>query len=434
VTDGAEQITLKKGVGLVDIVSIGLGTAVGVSIFSIIAPTTLLAGPGMLVAMAVAMAPMFVFAVVYAFMGAAVPVSGASYEWARRFIHPFAGYIVSWLRIGSSTAAMVVLTMVLVSYLGMAVDLPLKPSMLAIFTIVFVANILGVSVAAKGQTAMLFVLLATCGVFVAICAPQAEPSNFTPLLSKGWEGVAAAVPLMISLFLGIESATEVGGEIKNPGKNIPLGIAISVVLTAVFYFAVATSALGVLGEEKLGASTAPLLDAAVAAGGGIGKPLIIASAFVAIGSSINATFMIFTRFVYAMGKSGALPAVFGRVHSRFQTPHIACCLAYGLCCLGLLLPSNLVFLFLAVNIPTLLKYGVASLSTVFMLKREPALANASPFRPPLGLVYVLSCLGVACAVALLALGVSADWRPYAVLGGWAVLGVIVYAVRRPSRA
>lgn len=433
-TDGAEQITLKKGVGLVDIVSIGLGTAVGVSIFSIIAPTTLLAGPGMLVAMAVAMAPMFVFAVVYAFMGAAVPVSGASYEWARRFIHPFAGYIVSWLRIGSSTAAMVVLTMVLVSYLGMAVDLPLKPSMLAIFTIVFVANILGVSVAAKGQTAMLFVLLATCGVFVAICAPQAEPSNFTPLLSKGWEGVAAAVPLMISLFLGIESATEVGGEIKNPGKNIPLGIAISVVLTAVFYFAVATSALGVLGEEKLGASTAPLLDAAVAAGGGIGKPLIIASAFVAIGSSINATFMIFTRFVYAMGKSGALPAVFGRVHSRFQTPHIACCLAYGLCCLGLLLPSNLVFLFLAVNIPTLLKYGVASLSTVFMLKREPALANASPFRPPLGLVYVLSCLGVACAVALLALGVSADWRPYAVLGGWAVLGVIVYAVRRPSRA
>ncbi|MCK5745922.1 MAG: amino acid permease, partial [Oricola sp.] len=356
-TDGAEQITLKKGVGLVDIVSIGLGTAVGVSIFSIIAPTTLLAGPGMLVAMAVAMAPMFVFAVVYAFMGAAVPVSGASYEWARRFIHPFAGYIVSWLRIGSSTAAMVVLTMVLVSYLGMAVDLPLKPSMLAIFTIVFVANILGVSVAAKGQTAMLFVLLATCGVFVAICAPQAEPSNFTPLLSKGWEGVAAAVPLMISLFLGIESATEVGGEIKNPGKNIPLGIAISVVLTAVFYFAVATSALGVLGEEKLGASTAPLLDAAVAAGGGIGKPLIIASAFVAIGSSINATFMIFTRFVYAMGKSGALPAVFGRVHSRFQTPHIACCLAYGLCCLGLLLPSNLVFLFLAVNIPTLLKYG-----------------------------------------------------------------------------
>ncbi len=423
---------LKKDVRLLDIVSIGLGTAVGVSIFSVVAPTAGLAGPGMMIAMAASTAPMIVFAIVYSFLGSAAPVSGASYEWSRRFIHPFVGFFISWLRIAGSTAAMVVLTMVLVSYLGMIVPLPLKPAMFAIFTVVFVANLLGVSVAAKGQSVMLIILLVTCAVFVAICAPDIDFDNYTPVLSKGWTGVVAALPLMITLFLGIESATEVGGEIRNPGRNIPLGILICVVLTTIVYFGVAASALGVLGEDRLAASSAPLLDAAVAAAGGAGKPLIIASAFVAIGSSINATFMVFTRFLYAMGKTGVLPAALGRVHPKFHTPHIGCVVAYALCCAGLLLPSNLVFLFLAVNIPTLLKYGATCLAAAFLLKKEPALYEKASFRPAKSLIVFLAVAGIFSAIGIILMGLSADWRPYTVIAGWAVGGVIYYWFRKPS--
>ncbi|PQA85993.1 APC family permease [Hyphococcus luteus] len=424
---------LKKGVSLLDIVSIGLGTAVGVSIFSVVAPTAALAGPGMMIAMAASTGPMIVVAIVYAFLGSAAPVSGASYEWSRRFIHPFVGFFISWLRIAGSTAAMVVLTMVLVSYLAMVFPVPLKPAMFVIFTIVFIANLLGVSVAAKGQSAMLIVLLLTCAVFVVICAPDVDFDNYTPVLSKGWPGVIAALPLMITLFLGIESATEVGGEIRNPGRNIPLGILICVVLTAIVYFAVAATALGVLGEERLAASSAPLLDAAVAAAGGIGKPLIIASAFVAIGSSINATFMVFTRFLYAMGRTGVLPRAFGSVHKRFHTPHVGCFVAYAMCCAGLLLPSNLVFLFLAVNIPTLLKYGATSLAAIFMLKKEPALYEQASFRPGRKLIVALAIIGIISAFGIIWMGLSADWRPYTVIAGWAVLGVVYYVVRKRKR-
>ncbi|MCA8894354.1 MAG: amino acid permease [Amphiplicatus sp.] len=428
-----KDVHLKKDVHLIDIVSIGLGTAVGVSIFSVVAPTAALAGPGMLLAMAAATLPMILFAIVYAFMGAAAPVSGASYEWSRRYIHPFVGFFIAWLRIAGSTAAMVVLTVVLISYLGMIVAMPLKPAMFVVFSIVFIANLLGISVAAKGQTAMLIVLLATCVIFVFISAPKVDFHNFSPLLSKGWGGVIAAIPLMITLFLGIESATEVGGEIKHPGRNIPLGIAISVILTTLVYFGVAASALGVLGEERLAASSAPLLDTAVAAVGDIGKPLIIVSAFVAIGSSINATFMIFTRFLYAMGKTGALPSVLGQVHSRFHTPHWACVMAYALCCAGLLLPSNLVFLFLAVNIPTLLKYAATSLSAINLLRKEPKLYDAASFRPGRRVIDLLAALGIISALGIIVMGLSADWRPYAVIGGWAVAGVIYYVVRIGGR-
>lgn len=89
---------MHKGVDLWAVVALGLGTAVGVAIFSVIAPATALAGPGMLLAVVVAAVPMFVIAMTYAFMGSALPTSGASFEWSRRFVHPFVGYLIAWMR------------------------------------------------------------------------------------------------------------------------------------------------------------------------------------------------------------------------------------------------------------------------------------------------------------------------------------------------
>ena len=81
----------------------------------------------MLPALALAAIPMVVFAVVYAFMGSTVPRSGASFEWPARFIHPFVGFMVAWLRIVGNTGALILLTQVLVSYVSRAVPIPQKP-------------------------------------------------------------------------------------------------------------------------------------------------------------------------------------------------------------------------------------------------------------------------------------------------------------------
>ncbi len=419
---------LKKGISLPGIVSIGVGSAVGVSIFSILAPTVALAGPGILAAMTAAMAPMVIFAILYAFMGSAAPTSGASFEWPTRFIHPFVGFFISWLRIMGSVSALIVLAMVLVSYLQMAFPLPLKATMFAIFLITLLGNLIGVSIAARAQSIMLVILIATCAILVAASARQIQPANFVPFLPEGWGGVFAAVPLMISLFLGIESATEVGEEIQDPGRNIPKGIAISVLLTAVIYMSTAVAALGVLGVDSLASSKAPLLDTAVAVLGDLGKPLILVSATVAIGTSINGAFMILSRFLFAMGRRGMLPAALANIHRRLHTPHIAITAAFSLCCLGLFLPSSLIFLFLAVNIPTLLKYAAISFSAGRLVDQAPELYEKAAFRPSRRTVRRLANIGVGAALTIIVLGISADWRPYALLASWAGLGVIYYLI------
>ena len=425
---------LRRDIGVTGIVALGLGTAIGVSVYSVLAPATQLAGVAMIVSMLLAMIPMMVYAIIYGFMGAAVPVTGASYEWPRRFVHPFLGFIISWLRIAGSTSAVIVLTMVLVSYAGAFVALPLKPTMFGLLVFVLVVNLLGVSAAAKSQGVMLVILLGTCALFAFGSVPSIEVSNFTPFASHGVAGVFAAVPLLISLFLGIESATEVGGEVKNPARSIPLGIAISIVLTAVVYLMVAIAALGVLGPEKLGASSAPLLDAGIAAFGPAGRYLIVASAVVAIGSSINATFIIMSRFLYAMAREGMLPSPLAKVSGKHDVPLAAILCAFVLCCIGLFLPENLVFLFLAVNIPTILKYSATCLAAVGLLRKRPDLYEAARFRPAKGMIYALAVAGVGMGILIIVAGWSADWRPYALLLAWAFIGCLYYLIigRRPG--
>lgn len=425
----ASAAKLKQGVSLAGIVALGAGTAIGVAIFSILAPGAALAGPGMLLAMLIAAIPMILFAVAYAFMGSAVPVSGASYEWSRRFVHPFVGFIIGWLRVAGSTSALVLYAFVLVQYWGMVVTLPAKPVMFAVLALFWVLNTLGVSLVARGQALMVFVLLVTCAVLVAGAIPASDATHFSPLLSHGWSGVLMAVPLMVSLFLGIETATEVGEEVRDGQRNIPLGIGLSILVTAAIYFVVAAAALGVLGADALAASEAPLRDLAVATLGGWGQPLILISATVAIGTSLNAIALIFSRSLFAMGRSGILPAALARVHPRWGTPYVATTAVFALCALGLLMPSNLVFLFLAVNIPTLLKYGATCFAATRVVQRHQDIYAQARFKFRRGPMQAWAWAGVVCALIVIALGWSADWRPYAVLGGWAVLGILYYAVR-----
>lgn len=418
---------LKRGVGLVGVVMFGAGTAIGVSIFSVLSPTAKAAGSGLLVAVLISALPMVLFATIYSFLSAALPKSGASYEWPRRFIHPSVGFMISWLRILGSVGAIVVLALVLVNYLSAAIALPLKPTMAAIITAIFILNYLGVSVAARVQTILMLVLLAALGLFVWYGAPQASAATVGPLLARGWLAVATAVPLMISLFLGIESAAEIGEEVRDAERTIPRGIAIAILLTTIVYLAISATALGLIGPERLAASAAPLLDAAKGPMGRLAEPVILGAAVVSILKTLNSTALIFSRSIFAMGRAGALPPFLGRVHPRFGTPHMALLICYAGAMLGLFMPPSLTFLLLAVNIPTMLKYMSSSLSAVNIARFHPEIHASAAFRLQRRTVITLGWAGILAGLAILVAGLGADWRPYALIGGWAVLGLLYWA-------
>ena len=421
---------LRKGIGLWGVVSLGLGTAVGVSIFSAIAPATALAGPAMLVSVLVAALPMYLIAVSYAFLGSAVPVSGASFVWPARFLHPALGFFIAWMRIVANMGAMVVLALVLTRYVSMIVPVPVKPAMFAVLVLALVANLFGVRTAARSQTIMMALLIALFAVFVAWGAPAMDAANFADPFATGVSGVLAAAPLLMGLFFGIEAATEAGAEVREERRSIPLGIALSIGAATLLYSAVALVTLGLLGSDVLGGSEAPILDAAKVFMGPVAEPLIVTAAVIAIGTSLNAIFTLFSRSLMAMGEAGVLPAALARVHPRWHVPHIALLAVFGLGCVGLLLPMELTFLFLAVNIPNLVKYGSICLAAARVAEHHPDLHRQAAFRPSPRRMKWLGRAGAICAAALVFTGLEADWRPYALLAVWGLVGGIWYALRK----
>jgi APA family basic amino acid/polyamine antiporter len=423
---------LSKGVDLPGVIALGLGTAVGVAIFSVIAPTSALAGPGMLLSVLLAAVPMFVIAVTYAFMGSALPTSGASYEWPRRFVHPAAGFFIAWLRIAGSIGALLVLALVLTRYLSMMIAVPTKLTMFLAFAVVFAANYLGVAVAVRVQTLLMTLLVLLFLVFSAWGWPHVNIGHFEPLLPHGWSGVLAAVPLLVGLFFGIEAATEVGEEVKNGRRVIPLGIGLSIASALLLYLLVAGVAIGVLGASELAASPAPLLSAAAVFMGPLATPLMAAAAVIAIGKSLNALFMIFSRNLFAMARAGVLPAPLARIHPKFGTPSNALIVAFAACSAGLFLPMNLTTLFLAVNIPTLLKYAATCVSATQVLRHHPAIYEAARFKLQPGAMRAWAWSGATAAVVVVGLGVQADWKPYAALAGWAAIGLVYYFFAQAS--
>ena len=418
--------TLRKSVGLVGVVTFGAGTAIGVSIFSILQPTAEVAGSGLLAAMGLAALPMLVFAVAYAYLGSALPVSGASYEWPSRFIHPGVGFIIAWLRIIANVGALTLLSQVMLGYLSMVVAVPLKPAMALAITAIFALNYVGVSMAARVQSWLMGLLLVVLAVFVAGGLPHYDPALVGHPLDTPSLAILAAVPLMISLFMGIESAVEIGEEVRDASRNVPLGIALAIALTVVVYGLVAVTALGLVGPGVLAQSKAPLLDAARAALGGYAVPLIVGAACLSIAKSMNASALMFSRSLFAMGRSGALPRALGAIHPRFGTPHRAILLAYVCAMSGLLLPPSLVFLLLAVNVPTMLKYMACSYSATVVARRHPEIHARAQVRLAPRTVVAVGYAGVVCALVLALLGLEADARPYALVGGWFVVGLVYW--------
>lgn len=420
---------LRRGVGLTGVVMFGAGTAIGVSIFSVLQPAAQVAGSGLLIAIALAAVPMVLFAIVYAWLASALPVSGASYEWPRRFLSPFAGFAIAWLRILGNVGALVVLARVLTNYLGMAFAIPAVPVMAVAITAVFALNYIGIGVAARVQTALMLLLIAVLALFVATGAPLVSTAVIGSPTSVGTAAILAAVPLMISLFLGIESAVEIGEEVRDARRTIPLGILIAIVLTAVIYTTVAVTALGLVGPASLAASSAPLLTAAAVPLGGWALPVIVGAATVSILKTMNSTAMVFSRSLFAMGRSGAFPVGLAAVDPRFGTPHraILTCYVFAMC--GLLLPSSLVFLLLAVNIPTMLKYLACSLCAIRVAQGEPEIAAQASLKFRLGTVVWVGRAAAVCAVGIILAGIEADWRPYLLVLGWFALGVVFYLAR-----
>jgi APA family basic amino acid/polyamine antiporter len=169
------------------------------------------------------------------------------------------------------------------------------------------------------QAVLVAVLLAALFVFIGGGLPRIKAANFSPLFPGGAGGFAVASSLLTFTLLGANAAVELGDEIVEPRRNIPLSFLISIPVVVVLYAAIGLVAAGIAPFQP---QESPL--AAVAARFLKGFPylfFILGGGFLAVVTTLNATYLCGTKSLLLVVEDGLLPRGLAAVNRRFGTPH-----------------------------------------------------------------------------------------------------------------
>ncbi|MBU0478719.1 amino acid permease, partial [bacterium] len=214
---------------------------------------------------------------------------------------------------------------------------------------------------------------------------------FSPFFSKGFGPVFATASFVFISYGGLTKVAALAEETKNPGKNLPLGMILSLIVTSVFYALVIFVTIGVLSPENLKGTLTPISDGAGVFGGDVWRIIISIGAFLAFISTANAGIMTASRYPLGMSRDKLLPGVFQKISSKFKTPYIAIFFTGAFMILAILFFKLELLVKVASSILILL-YILANL-TVILFRESKILSYRprfhSPFYPYLQILGIL---------------------------------------------
>ena len=393
--------TAKKH-GLFGAIMIGLGSAIGFEIFGQLGYAYSLAQGGMVFALFLGGLICLLTMFSYSELCAALPVKGGEYSYTKAAFGGFTAFMAGCLRwlssiFGAAFAAIVFAQQL--SYL-LTILLPLDQNHMLIYTnliaaiLVFILGALSVRGVKEITTLLVVAFLAIFALFLVsgFGKGQVVPEVLPRL--EGLPGIFAATAYTFIMFVGVRATVVAAPETKNPGKNIPRAIFLSMVLLIALYCSVAYVTASVVGEEDFVEST--LLNfAAEKTLGLLGGVLVAIGGMVASISSLSTAITVQSSIVYGMSRDGYLPKVLMKVHRRFGTPHVAVIINSLFILLFLVIGA--VGLGYAASFASILVFALVNLSVIKLREKRPHLERPlkAPFYP------LTPIIGIAMSLMLL---------------------------------
>lgn len=345
----SEQRSLIRAVGLPGAVMMGMGSIVGTGVFVSLGLAAGLTGAGMILALFLAGCLAVFNGLSTAQLAAAHPVSGGTYEYGYRYLNPWLGYLAGWLFVCAKSASAATAAIGFGGYFTNLFGLPeLEPWTvgLAAATFVIVVAILGIRRSNLTNVLIVSATLLSLAAYVVFLAPEVRMPNFTPAF-EAHTGATFGAPLffeaaalMFVAYTGYGRIATLGEEIRDPIRNIPKAIIITLGLSFALYMAVATVSIGAAGAASFYRATvqqaAPLEVIAETAGRPwVAKLLAVGAMTAMLGVLLNLVLGL-SRVIYAMGRKNDLPAAVSRVDRTHHAPYAAI-LVSGAVILGLIL-------------------------------------------------------------------------------------------------
>jgi len=334
-------------------------------------------------------------------LGAAMPQSGGQYVYIRRAFGDLAAFLNGWSSfVAGKGAAIAAVAVAFGTFLQLVAPNPLGPPLYAVLLIMLLTavNVRGVKQGSLVQNASTILKVLGLGAVIAVgLTAGSRAAGLEPLLPPG--GVQASlfaafgVAMIPALFAydGWYFSAQVAEEVRDPGRVLPRSIILGTVAVIVLYLVTNYVYAGVLGPAGLaavggagGAQVAGKHSPAVAVVdvvlGPAGVGLVVLAVLVSTFGTANGITLTGPRISYAMARDGLLFARLGRVHPKWQTPHVAILLQGAI---GAVLAASGTFAqLILLDVFTLFLFGGLSVAALIQLRRkEPDLPR--PYRVPL---------------------------------------------------
>ncbi|NHZ34370.1 APC family permease [Massilia rubra] len=446
---------LARTMGLFPLTMIGVGATIGTGIFFTMVEAVPKAGPSVVLSFLLAALTAGLTALCYAELSFRIPASGSSYSFAYATVGEFAAFIMAaclLLEYGLAASATAIgwsayLNNFLTNAVGWQIPEMLRTPMIVsgehgmeiraghinlppIFLVIMccVMLIRGTKESATTNAIMVLVKLAILVFFVVIAFSGFDINNFTPFFntdnSKGFAGmtgVTAAAGTVFFSFIGLDTVATAGEEVRNPTRNVPIGILAALVIVTVFYMLVAVAALGAQPARMFEGQEAGLAVILQNVTGKAWPALVLsAGAVISVFSVTLVTIYGQTRILYAISKDGLIPPTFQKVSPRTQSPvsnTLIVCLVVGLVA-GFV---DSTYLWDMVSMGTLTAFIVVSVAVPVMRKKMGE-SLVKGFRVPFG-PYVVPGLSI-CACLYIMKDLSKT--TFTVFAIWMCVAVLTY--------
>ena len=372
---------LRKELGFLGVFCVASGAMISSGLFILPGLAFAKAGPAVILSYILAGVLCIPTVLSKAELTSAMPKAGGDYFYIMRGFGPLFGTIAglsAWFSL-SLKSAFALLGMG--AYLSIFTHLPLNIIALICCLFFVVLNLVGVKEAGIIQVLLVLGLLIILLFYTFLGIKNIERDNFSPFFSGGINSVFATASFVFISFGGLTKIAALAEEIKNPGKNIPLGMISSLTVICILYAAVIFVTIGVMNPETLKVTLTPISDGAGVFGGNVLRIAISVAAFLAFISTANAGIMAASRYPLGMSRDKLLPAVFQKVSSRFGVPYVAI-LFTGFFMVSVILLLKLELLVKVASSVLIILYIFANLSLI--LFRESKLLSYRPkFHSPL---------------------------------------------------
>ena len=334
---------------------------------------------------------------------AAIPQAGGPFTYAYKALGPLGGVIAGYATLVEFLLAPPAVAFALGSYVHfLHPALPVLPIAISCYVVFTIINMLGIKESAMFSLIVTLLAVAELLMFMGIVAPSFKWENFKQdAMPFGWGGVFAAIPFAIWFYLAIEGVAMVAEEVKDPQRTIPKGYISSIVTLTLLALGVMFFTGGVTNWHNLSRIDYPLPEAISIV---LGKQNSWTKVFAGIGlfgliASFHGVIISYSRQIYAMARSGYLPEVLARVHTRFRTPHVAM-IAGGIVGIIALCLGNTGLVITLSALGAVVMYIISMISLLVLRRKQPAMER--PFKVPLYPWFPLIALvlGVVCLVAI----------------------------------